>query len=44
VVFGAAHMPVAANYLRGKPGYTASSAEWLTVVHAESWLTGQTAS
>jgi hypothetical protein len=32
VVFGAGHMPAAADYLCGKLGYIAASSEWLTVV------------
>jgi hypothetical protein len=36
VVFGAAHMPAAADYLCGPLGYIAASSEWLTVVHARS--------
>jgi hypothetical protein len=34
VVFGAAHMPAAADYLCGQFGYIAASAEWLFVVRA----------
>ncbi len=30
-------MPAVSNHLSSRPGYIASSAQWLTVIHVRTW-------